>query len=196
MKKDIILAGVGGQGILTIASVIDNAALEKGLNIKQAEVHGMSQRGGAVQSHLRISDQPIYSDLIPRGKADLIISVEPMESMRYLSYLSPEGSIITSINVFNNISNYPEEKVLMDQLEAIPNCITADAADIACHAGNARTSNIVILGIASALTGIEPEILEHGIEKLFQNKGQKVVEVNLKAFRLGRKYYESQSILA
>ena len=92
---NIILSGVGGQGILTIAAVLDTASLNQNLYVKQAEVHGMSQRGGAVQSHVRISDKIIYSDLIPLGKADMILSVEPMELLRYLPYLKPEGWLIT-----------------------------------------------------------------------------------------------------
>ena len=107
MKKDIILAGVGGQGILSIAATIGFAAIEAGLHIKQSEVHGMSQRGGDVQSHLRLSDSEIASDLIPFGKADMIISVEPMESLRYLPMLSPDGWLITNTTPFINIPNYP-----------------------------------------------------------------------------------------
>jgi indolepyruvate ferredoxin oxidoreductase beta subunit len=95
MKTDIILAGVGGQGILSIAAVIGSAAVEENLFIKQTEVHGMSQRGGDVQSHLRISDQAIASDLIPLGRADLIISLEPMEALRYLPYLKKDVWIVT-----------------------------------------------------------------------------------------------------
>ncbi|MCD4681496.1 MAG: 2-oxoacid:acceptor oxidoreductase family protein, partial [Bacteroidales bacterium] len=105
MKKDIILAGVGGQGILSIAAIIGYAAVNTGLFLKQAEVHGMSQRGGDVQSNLRLSDKEIASDLIPKGKADLIISVEPMESLRYLPWLSTEGWLITNTNPYINIPN-------------------------------------------------------------------------------------------
>ena len=96
MKKDIILAGVGGQGILSIATVIGQAALAEGWYLKQAEVHGMSQRGGEVQSHLRISTEPIWSDLIPQGKADIILSLEPLEALRYVPWLAPEGCVVTS----------------------------------------------------------------------------------------------------
>ena len=127
MKKDIILAGVGGQGILSIAAVIDSAALSLNYEVKQAEVHGMSQRGGAVQSHLRISDKEIYSDLIPMGEADLIIAVEPMESLRYLPYLSNEGWVVTSRDCFRNISNYPNEADLFGQLDKLPRKIVAEA---------------------------------------------------------------------
>ena len=113
MKKDIILSGVGGQGILSIAAIIGQAALKDNLYMKQAEVHGMSQRGGDVQSNLRISDRPISSDLIPHGKCDLIISLEPMESLRYVEYLSQDGWLVTNETPFINIPNYPEQEKVM-----------------------------------------------------------------------------------
>jgi indolepyruvate ferredoxin oxidoreductase, beta subunit len=114
MKTDIILAGVGGQGILTIAATIGMAAVNKNLYLKQAEVHGMSQRGGDVQSNLRISDKPIYSDLIAKGCADIILSVEPMEALRYLPYLKKGGYVITNIVPFKNIPDYPETESILE----------------------------------------------------------------------------------
>ena len=103
MKKDIILCGVGGQGILSIATIIGEAATKNGLYLKQAEVHGMSQRGGDVQSHLRLSTDVIYSDLIPYASADLIISMEPMESLRYLTWLAADGAVVTNNKPYVNI---------------------------------------------------------------------------------------------
>ena len=101
MEKNIILAGVGGQGILSIAFVIDHAALDAGFNFKQAEVHGMAQRGGAVQSNLRYGDGEIWSDIIPMGKADMVLSVEPLEAMRYWQYLRPGGWVVTSLSLIH-----------------------------------------------------------------------------------------------
>ncbi len=187
MKKDIILAGVGGQGILSIATVIGEAALKENLNIKQAEVHGMSQRGGDVQSNLRISSEPIASDLIPKGCADLIISLEPMEALRYLPYLSKEGWIVTNTEPFVNIPNYPAMEDVNAELGKIANVIKVDVDAIAKEAGNPRGANIVLLGACSHLLGIEPEKFEQGIERIFARKGQEVVDSNLKAFRAGQK---------
>lgn len=190
MKTDIILAGVGGQGILSIAAGIGLAAVKSNLHIKQAEVHGMSQRGGDVQSHLRISDKPIASDLIPQGKAHLILSVEPMEALRYLPFLSKDGWLVTNITPFNNITDYPQVEEIIKEIEKIPNHIALDADTIAKEAGSSRSSNIVMLGAASPFIDIEFSKLEDGIRQLFGRKGEEVVEVNLKALRAGREFSE------
>ena len=187
MKKYIILAGVGGQGILSIATVIGEAALRENLNIKQAEVHGMSQRGGDVQSNLRISSEPIASDLIAKGCADLIISLEPMEALRYLPYLAKDGWIVTNTEPFVNIPNYPAIEEVNAELDKIANVIKVDVDAIAKEAGNPRGANIVLLGACSHLLGIEPEKFEQGIERIFARKGAEVVESNLKAFKAGQK---------
>ena len=192
MKKDIILAGVGGQGILSIASVIGVAAVNLGLYLKQAEVHGMSQRGGDVQSHLRLSDKEIYSDLIPFGKADMIISVEPMESLRYLPYLSKEGWIITNVKPFVNITNYPPVENVLKEIEAQHNHIALDADKIAREAGSLRSANMVILGAASPYLDIAYEKLEESIKSIFGRKGESVVNVNLKAMQAGREFAKAQ----
>jgi indolepyruvate ferredoxin oxidoreductase beta subunit len=186
MQKNIILAGVGGQGILSIAAVIDWAALKEGLNIRQAEVHGMSQRGGAVQSHLRISDRELYSDLIALGTAHLILSVEPLEALRYLPFLSPDGRVVTAVEPLVNMPGYPPLEAILDELRRTDRPVFVHAADIARQAGNARTSNMVMLGAAAPFTGITPELLEAGIEALFGAKGSEIVDVNIRAFRMGQ----------
>lgn len=190
MKKDIILAGVGGQGILSIAAIIGTAAIESALHLKQAEVHGMSQRGGDVQSHLRISDKPIHSDLIPNGGADLIISVEPMESLRYLPYLSKNGWLITNTNAFFNIPNYPDYEELMKTIKTLNNHISLDADKIAKDIGSPRSMNMVVLGAASNFLDLPYEKLEEGIKIIFGRKGEKIVEANLKAMKTGREIAE------
>ncbi|MBO5709939.1 MAG: indolepyruvate oxidoreductase subunit beta [Rikenellaceae bacterium] len=186
MKTDIILSGVGGQGILSIATVIGEAALNEGLYIKQAEVHGMSQRGGDVQSNLRISSDPIHSDLIALGKADIIISLEPMEALRYTNYLAPTGWIITNTTPFVNIPNYPDQQQVIDELKKHPNVVLLDVDKMAAELNSSRSANIILLGAASPFLGIEMEKLEDGIRRIFGRKGEEIVETNLKALRAGR----------
>ena len=177
MKRDIILSGVGGQGILSIAAVIGRAALEDGLHIKQAEVHGMSQRGGDVQSNLRISSSAIRSDLIPRGAADLIVSMEPMEALRYLPWLADDGWVITGITPLINIPNY----------------VVLDADAVAKAAMAPRSANMALLGAAAPLLGIDAAKLESGIRAIFARKGGQVVETNLAAFRAGYEAAQKQT---
>jgi indolepyruvate ferredoxin oxidoreductase, beta subunit len=188
MKNDIILSGVGGQGILSIAAAIGLAAVANDLFLKQSEVHGMSQRGGDVQSHLRLSDKPVASDLIPYGKASLIISVEPMESLRYLPWLSKEGWLVTNSNPYINITDYPSEEELTNEIRKIRNHIIIDADTIARQSGSVRSGNMVILGAASPFIDMPPVNIEEAIRKLFERKGEEIVEINLKAFRAGRQY--------
>ena len=192
MKRDIILAGVGGQGILSIAAAIGMAALDSGLYLKQAEVHGMSQRGGDVSSNLRIADYEIASDLIPYGQADLIISVEPMESLRYLPYLSTDGWVITNIKPFINISNYPEMDKLMADISSLKKHIALDADDIARNLGSARSANMVILGAAAPFLEIPAEKLRDAIRKMFGRKGEDIVNLNLGAFDAGLNFATTQ----
>ena len=186
MKKDIILSGVGGQGILSIAAIIGKAALKDGLYMKQAEVHGMSQRGGDVQSNLRISDQPIASDLIPTGKCDLIISLEPMEALRYLTYLSPEGWLVSNQVPFVNIPNYPEEAAIQAELDKLPHKIVLNVNEAAKEAGSPRVANIVLLGATIPFLGIDYAKIQDSIREIFQRKGEAVVEMNLKALAAGK----------
>ena len=186
MKTDIILCGVGGQGILSIATIIGEAAMKENLYIKQAEVHGMSQRGGDVQSNLRISSDPIASDLIPKGCADVIISMEPMEALRYLPFLSKEGWIITSSAPFVNIPNYPEMETIKADLEKISNVIMLDIERLAKDNGVPRSANVILLGAAQKALGIDYEKIEDAIRRVFGRKGEAVVDANIKALAIGK----------
>lgn len=192
MKNDIILAGVGGQGILSIAAIIGYAAVDSDLYLKQAEVHGMSQRGGDVQSHLRLSSKEIASDLIPFGKADMIISVEPMEALRYVPYLKPDGWLITNNEPFVNIPDYPDEEAVMAEISKINQHVVVDAGKIAGELGNKKAANVVILGAASPFIDIPFPLLEEAIRKLFGRKGEDLVAVNLEALRAGREVAKSE----
>jgi indolepyruvate ferredoxin oxidoreductase beta subunit len=192
MKRDIILAGVGGQGILSIAAVIGMAAVEEGLYLKQAEVHGMSQRGGAVQSHLRISGKPIASDLIPEGSCDLILSVEPMEALRYFPFLSSEGWVVTSTDTFQNIPDYPDSSLLYGEIKKWPKHILIDATEIASNLGSKKVSNMVVLGAAAGKLGIPIEKLQAAIRVLFARKGEEIVAMNLSALEAGRSAMDSK----
>lgn len=196
MKTNIILSGVGGQGILTIAAVLDTAALSEDLFIKQSEVHGMSQRGGAVQSHVRISDKEIFSDLIPEGQADLILSVEPMELLRYMPFLKKDGWLVTDSESFVNTSNYPEKTDLFDQIKKHPNHMIVDATEIAKKIGNSKIANIVLLGAASAMIPLSEESLIEAIRKLFQHKSERIIKLNLEAFDEGKKVAQGISDFA
>lgn len=188
MKNDIILSGVGGQGILSIAAVIGLAALENKLCLKQSEVHGMSQRGGDVLSHLRLSDEPVASDLIPHGSADVIISVEPLEALRYLPWLSSKGWLVTNSAPFVNIPDYPPVEEIIDEITRIKNHIVLDADKIAKESGSVRAGNIVILGAASHFIDMPFESLENAVTNLFRKKGEEIVAVNIRALNAGREF--------
>lgn len=191
-KRDIIISGVGGQGIVSIASVIGYATLEAKLFFKQSEVHGMSQRGGEVQSHFRISNEPINSDLIPMGAAEIIISVEPMEALRYINYLSMDGIIISNKNPYTNITNYPDLEKIWGAIIAIPNSIIIDADDEARKLGSSKAANMILLGAAANIIGIEFSMLENAIRTLFRRKGDKIVEINIAALRRGQEIFLSK----
>jgi indolepyruvate ferredoxin oxidoreductase beta subunit len=192
MKIDIILAGVGGQGILSIAAVIGEAALSQGLFMKQSEVHGMSQRGGDVQSNLRISDRVIYSDLIPAGKADLVLALEPMEALRYLPYLSAEGWLVSNSVPYVNIPNYPEEDKLKESIARFQRKVILDVDSIAREAGSVRAANMVLLGAACPFLRLDYSGLQQAVRRIFERKGEAVVELNLNVLSMGKALAEQE----
>jgi indolepyruvate ferredoxin oxidoreductase beta subunit len=186
METNIILCGVGGQGILSISVVVDMAALKQGWHFKQAEVHGMSQRGGEVISHLRVADHPIHSDLVPKGSGTLILSVEPMESLRYVEYLGPEGALVSSVDPFVNISNYPDHQQVLEAIASLKTHVLVPADGLAREAGSGKAANMVLLGAASPWLGIKDELVEAGIQELFARKGERIQNTNVAAFRAGK----------
>lgn len=186
METNIILCGVGGQGILSISVVIDMAALKTGLTFKQAEVHGMSQRGGEVISHLRVADHPVHSDLVPKGAGTLVLSVEPLECLRYVDFLSPDGAVVTAAEPFVNIPDYPEVAKVLEAVAKLKTHVLVPADGLAREAGTAKAANMVLLGAASPFLGIKDEVLEKAIEELFARKGEKVQKTNVNAYRAGK----------
>jgi indolepyruvate ferredoxin oxidoreductase beta subunit len=185
MTCDIVLAGVGGQGVLSIAAIIAGAAMAEGLEARQSEVHGMAQRGGAVSAHLRLSNLRVRGDLIPSGGADLVLSMEPVESLRYVSYLRPSGRIVSAAESFVNIPDYPELGPVLEAIRSLPGSIVVEAADLARKAGSARAVNMVMVGAASPFIPVPRERIEASIAALFGSKDASMVEANLKAFAAG-----------
>jgi indolepyruvate ferredoxin oxidoreductase beta subunit len=186
MKYDIILCGVGGQGVLSVAAAIASAAAAEGLQVRQSEVHGMAQRGGAVMSHLRISDEVIPGDLVPKGAGDMILSMEPLEALRYTEYLKPEGICITAMAAFENIPDYPDMESVLSRVNSLPNSRIIDAAALAKEVGNRRAVNMVMVGAASSHLPLPEESLKSAITTLFARKGEKIVGMNIDAFTMGR----------
>lgn len=186
MKTDIVLAGVGGQGVLSIAAVIGACALEEGHEVKQTEVHGMAQRGGSVYAHLRIADGSIASPLIGKGTADLLLSMEPVEVFRYLDLLAPGARVVTAIEPVRNVAGYPPVEEVLEAVRAIPGAVLVSTEGLARRAGASRVANIVLVGAVSGLLPIRPEVFEAHLRTAFASKGPKVVDANLVAFRLGR----------
>lgn len=185
MKFDVVLAGVGGQGILSVAEIIALTAVCEGLKIKQSEVHGMSQRGGAVAAHLRISDGRIAADTISRGDAQMILSAEPLETLRQLPYLAPDGTIVSSTNVVDGIEGYPDEQAMLGELQRFPNAVLIDAFGAARASGTSRAANTVLLGAAASFLPLRAELLVDALRRKFASKGDRVVNANVKAFMAG-----------
>lgn len=187
MKYDIILCGVGGQGVLSLAAIIATAAKEAGLQVRQAEVHGMAQRGGAVMSHLRISDTTIYSDLVSKGGGDMILSMEPLESLRYTDYLKPDGVVVSSLVPFINIPNYPNKEDILKKVKNLPKSILVDSKSLAREVGNMKAGNMIMVGAASNFLPLSKDSLEKAVSLIFGRKGQDIVKKNIQALMMGSK---------
>lgn len=183
---DIILAGVGGQGVLSVAAVVSLAALKDGYKIRQSEVHGMSQRGGAVVANMRISTAVIESDLIPKGNADVILSMEPVEALRYIDYLKPDGFLITAAEPYVNIPDYPDLEHIHGKITSLDSSVIIQANDLAKEAGSLRAVNMVLVGALSNKIPVSYGKIKEAVIELFSRKGQKIVDMNLKALELGR----------
>jgi indolepyruvate ferredoxin oxidoreductase beta subunit len=186
MKYDLILAGVGGQGVISVATIIAHAALIDGFEVRQSEVHGMAQRGGQVISHMRFSDKEIAGDLVPKGGADMIIAMEPLEGLRYVSYLKPDGIFVTAAEPYINMPDYQDINVLLSLVKKLPKWRILKTAELAKEAGLARAANTVMIGAASCFMPIKEKSLEKIITQTFAKKGENIVQANVKAFKLGQ----------
>jgi indolepyruvate ferredoxin oxidoreductase beta subunit len=186
MKYDLVLAGVGGQGVLSVAAIVAEAARRSGLVVRQGEVHGMSQRGGLVQATLRLADGPIEGDLVGRGGADLVLGVEPVEALRYLEYLAPGGRLVTATDPYENVPDYPPLEQVLAAVRAVPGAMLVEAGELARRAGSGRTANVVMVGAASVFLPIPAAVIEACLVDGFAAKGERVVEANRRAFALGR----------
>jgi len=193
MTYDIILAGVGGQGVLSLAAIIAKASMIDGLYVRQSEVHGMAQRGGAVLSHLRIADRPIAGDLVPSGGADMILSMEPLESLRYLPYLKPEGIVVSATEPLVNIPDYPELEKVLGAIRAMPRSLLVDASGIAKEAGSPKAVNMALAGAASLMLPVKLASIERGIDELFGAKDPQAAAASRKAIELSRAAHASSA---
>lgn len=172
--------------MLSVAAVIAQAAVKSGLSVRQSEVHGMAQRGGAVLSHLRIADKAIASDLAPKGSVDIIVSMEPLESLRYAEFLAPDGALLTASTPVVNIPDYPDISLILKRIGRFPIHRIVDAANLGKSAGLPKAVNMVMVGAASRFLPIPVEDMEKTIEEMFTSKGQAVIDANKRAFELGR----------
>ncbi|NTU59436.1 MAG: indolepyruvate oxidoreductase subunit beta [Deltaproteobacteria bacterium] len=185
---NILLSGVGGQGVILASKILSEAALVEGLDIKQSEVHGMSQRGGSVVSHVRIGDA-VHSPLVPEGQCDLLAGFEPLEALRFAHWVRPEGLIVYSVDRINpstvsaGFAQYPAD--LEEQLKAFP-CkkVAVPAGDLAEKAGNRKSANVVLVGALAGHLSFSDETWQKAVSA---SVPPKLLKLNLEAFELGRK---------
>jgi len=184
--KSILLAGVGGQGILRASDIMCHAMMEAGFDVKKSEVHGMAQRGGCVTSHVRYGTR-VFSPLAEPGSIEILLAFEKMEALRYLKFLSKDASIILNTEEINppavNMGDMPYPGDIVDFLKNnYPRVVSFNAVELALQAGNAKAANVVLLGAVSKLIGMEKSVWEKVIKEAFP---QKLIKLNLDAFQMG-----------
>lgn len=185
MKADVVLCGVGGQGVLTVAGLLAEAARRRGLHVRQGEIHGMSQRGGAVEATLRMSDAPIAGPQIGRGRVDLLIATEPLEALRNVDRLAPSGVAVAATDPVDDIDGYPDLDELLDRLRALPRAVLVPAGALARKAGAVKAANVVVVGAALPFLPLDAEGVESVIRDAFAARGERLVEANLAALAAG-----------
>lgn len=189
MKKSVVIAGVGGQGVITSANILSNASLKEGYKVIASELHGMAQRGGNVECSVRIGD--VFSPIIPDETADAIISFEPLEALRNLKKVKMDGIVLTDINpiipplISIGIGSYPPLEEIFEKIEKHCQLIKINADEIARKAGSILTKNVVILGAFHALK-IFPIKEESIIETIKENFHERYVDLNIRAFEMGK----------
>ena len=186
---DLVIVGVGGQGAILASDIVGKAAVNAGLPVMAAETHGMAQRGGSVENHVRLDCR--YGSLIPQGRADAVLALEPAEALRAVDYLSPDGVIVVNTNpllpitVLSGSADYPAVDDMLSELEGrCKRLVAVDADSLAVQAGHPLTTNVVMIGAVSSFLPLDVQSLEDSISSLVPPK---TVDVNLAAFRLGRK---------
>ena len=184
--QGIIVAGVGGQGTITLAQLILGAAWRSKYHCLQSEVHGMSQRGGAVNAHIVFDSQPVTSPTIEEGSADLLIGMEPLETLRYVHMVKKEGNIISSLSPIVNMGNYPEESTVIDAVKKVDDIHLVDTDACSKELKNRHAGNVILLGMASKFLPMEQELWLSIFEERFKVKGDKIIQKNKEAFEYGR----------
>jgi len=189
--KSVIIAGVGGQGAITVAQLVLGAAWKSGYYVLQSEVHGMSQRGGEVNAQIIFDKVPVTSPVVTQGEADLLIGIEPLETLRYLSQMSKDANIIASSEPVINMDNYPKIEIILEKIKSVEGAVLIDTLKAAKELNNKHAGNICILGAASKFLPIDNEVWEAVIRERFESKGEEVVMSNIKAFQYGKKFTEA-----
>ncbi|MFR7989637.1 MAG: indolepyruvate oxidoreductase subunit beta [Anaerovoracaceae bacterium] len=187
MTKNILLSGVGGQGTITAAKMLTFGLMEAGYDVKMSEIHGMSQRGGDVVSQVRYSKDKVFSPVIEKGTADIVVSFEEMEALRTLEYLKPDGAVVVnteripSMTVLTGAEEYADD-IIEEIKKAVERVHTLNASQLAADLGNVKAANVILLGALVKLMGLEdidwPDIIRKNVKEKF-------VDLNLKAFQVG-----------
>jgi indolepyruvate ferredoxin oxidoreductase beta subunit len=182
----IVLSGVGGQGVLSLAQILLEALRRSGLQALQSEIHGMSQRGGSVHAQDCFSSLPLTSPIIEEGRADLLIALEPLEALRYVSMLAIHGHLVVSEEPQVNMEGYPPLDDVYAALKAVPGAPLVDTEDLARRLNHRQAGGMVLLGMASKFLPVAASVWREVISQRFESKGPRVTEKNLEAFEVGR----------
>lgn len=182
----IILSGVGGQGVLSLAQILLEALRRSGLHTLQSEIHGMSQRGGSVHAQVCYAEAPLSSPIIDEGCADLLIALEPLEALRYVSMLRLNGALVVSEEPQTDMAGYPPLEDIYAALKAVPGAHLVDTEDLARRLNHRQAGGMALLGMASRFLPVDDAVWREVIAQRFEAKGPRITEKNLEAFEAGR----------